>query len=1064
MNPRMTAMHSLRLLLILLCAVAAPSAALDLATGEEFNGPYPSWRNLKTAYGAVGDGTTDDTAAIQAALNDLKNTISNPWSVLYVPAGRYRITAPLTTVRSAHNDYLGASIIGEDPATTVLAWHGPADAAMLRWDAWYDKVSRLTFDGRGIAGTGIQRAGGFATSSELSDLQLQDLRGSGIDLGHGEANGIAEQAVLRCRFLRCGTGLDCWNYNTLDIYVWNCFFADCGTGLLNATGAFHAYGNRFLRSTVADLRSTTNMLCSVVGNVSAGSAAFISGFQAGLHLQGNRIYDCTGIALDLGACEPVLMLDNLIRDADGGVAALISGGTATLVGNTFAGPELWPVRTPERPFNHGEGAGTVIGHPIDAAIDGDPATWSVQGLWSTSVGLDWNAPYGTSPIATSWAITAAPEQPRPRDVRLEASNDWGNTWTVLATQNGLTFTPGQRRSFAIASPAPYALYRLRVLANSAGEAPGDGGWVGMSEFELRDAADANLVALPGSHLTGCDEAWGQFSDIERTVAAAAAHPTPTLEPWAFAPRVARTVIEVGAPTSAAVQTAIDQAAALPAGQRRVVHLPKGSYAVSGTITVPAGLDVVLVGDGGAEHGTRLGGNAGAGPVLRLLGPSRATVRDLTLGGGADSGDALSIENADQDGGRVYGCQVGATGTAPGQHHCRIAFDIDGVERSDVTMAAFGFSRFMRGVRVTGGTVLAGGGSAPGQVSFLTGATSHGCRAYETRSGGRLIATGIWYEGDWAYEAPLVDLGADCSGALTIVSQLMSARLESMPLMRTSGFAGSLNVLASSLDHRASTHLDFTGDGHATRVLGIGNVFPMYEDPQAATKTIAQLWNDTTSPAGQAAHIGSGFPPCSGRTIGAMPGRDFLLAQLAQLRALRVEPATDRAPGVTDVKLIRVQVSAGDASTAIAIRGDPAAAADVLTVSAGADILLARPAATTLHGSITAVHPLSSIAWTQVSGPSTATWTGGHTADATVDALVDGTYVFRLAVADDHGNARSDDVIVSIGGSAGGAAGGGSDSGGGGGCGLGGLLGLLTACALARGGVLRSFRAGRRQAV
>ena len=57
-------------------------------------------------FGAKGDGVTDDTAAIQAALNSSAVAI-------YVPAGRYRITANIT--RSGHTllygDGLGASVL-----------------------------------------------------------------------------------------------------------------------------------------------------------------------------------------------------------------------------------------------------------------------------------------------------------------------------------------------------------------------------------------------------------------------------------------------------------------------------------------------------------------------------------------------------------------------------------------------------------------------------------------------------------------------------------------------------------------------------------------------------------------------------------------------------------------------------------------------------------------------------------------------------------------------------------------------------------------------------------------
>src|SRR5437879_1790745 len=76
-------------------ALAPPSRAAD-----EFAGPFASWADVKRDHGAVGDGKTDDTAAIQKGLDDLRQHRKH--CVLFFPAGTYRITQTVQTVRKAH--------------------------------------------------------------------------------------------------------------------------------------------------------------------------------------------------------------------------------------------------------------------------------------------------------------------------------------------------------------------------------------------------------------------------------------------------------------------------------------------------------------------------------------------------------------------------------------------------------------------------------------------------------------------------------------------------------------------------------------------------------------------------------------------------------------------------------------------------------------------------------------------------------------------------------------------------------------------------------------------------
>ena len=131
---------------------------------EEFVGPLDGWKNVKTDYGAIGDGRADNTAAIQKALDDLR--LHKDSCVLYFPAGKYRITGTIKTVRKAHTDCMGVTIVGEDPATTVLRWDGKPRGMMLKYDAWYSKISRLTLDGAGKADVALAYGDAFSTYNE----------------------------------------------------------------------------------------------------------------------------------------------------------------------------------------------------------------------------------------------------------------------------------------------------------------------------------------------------------------------------------------------------------------------------------------------------------------------------------------------------------------------------------------------------------------------------------------------------------------------------------------------------------------------------------------------------------------------------------------------------------------------------------------------------------------------------------------------------------------------------------------------------------------------------------
>jgi len=313
--------------------------AVDSNVDDEFVGPFPSWKDLKRDFGAKGDGITNDTAALQNALNTLQPNSTN--HVLYIPAGTYRITKTLDFSRISPNLVPAIMFIGEDPALTTILWDGATNGVMLIYGAWYSKMSRLTFDGAGKAKTAIAHDAPFSTHNEFSDMVFKDLS-FGIEAGTPEGGGNAETAVERCLFQRCAlAGISIQNPNSLDWFIWNSEFDDCGVGVCNTYGAgnFQVYESLFRRSTQADMSIGNTGYFSARNDTSIGSAAFFTSIPLAscglITLQGNTVVQPTRVPLQLGDYGPVVLLDNWIGDYQGLVGNIEPSSAFFSMGNTF---------------------------------------------------------------------------------------------------------------------------------------------------------------------------------------------------------------------------------------------------------------------------------------------------------------------------------------------------------------------------------------------------------------------------------------------------------------------------------------------------------------------------------------------------------------------------------------------------------------------------------------------------------------------------------------------------------------------------------------------------------
>jgi chitodextrinase len=207
----------------------------------------------------------------------------------------------------------------------------------------------------------------------------------------------------------------------------------------------------------------------------------------------------------------------------------------------------------------------------------------------------------------------------------------------------------------------------------------------------------------------------------------------------------RTVFDVPVGSDAsAIQSAINHAAVL-SGQRPVVHLPQGNYAITQTLVVPANSDVQIIGDGGTSL-LYWNGAPGTNAVLQLAGPSRAILRDFgILGSGNSAG--IEVDNTDQSGSRVYMEQAHLT---RGEIANLLVDQLDNtlVELHDFypSQTAVAPATTGIGLQVIGGPSAASGNPLGGQTVVYAGASSGNYVSFGVSDGGRLLVDDMWYEG------------------------------------------------------------------------------------------------------------------------------------------------------------------------------------------------------------------------------------------------------------------------------------------------------------------------------
>jgi hypothetical protein len=272
--------------LMLACGVSAATGA-DYPELPELNWEQRSdWINVKTGMegigpAAVGDGVTDDTAALQAAFDKVREPES-AFSTVYMPPGTYRITREIYPKHARHDAAMHLRGHGRN---TRIVWHGPKGGRMFRSDSAANSTFiGVVWDGRGIAARGFISDSTASMESKVTHQHQAFMnfteQGSGTAHGKRNANGdfqlyLESSDWRNCLFINCGKGLVFWDFNDYIFTIDGCEFHDNDHGIWSERGNFYVRNSHFRRSRQADIVTHNDAHASSARRVtSIGSRAF----------------------------------------------------------------------------------------------------------------------------------------------------------------------------------------------------------------------------------------------------------------------------------------------------------------------------------------------------------------------------------------------------------------------------------------------------------------------------------------------------------------------------------------------------------------------------------------------------------------------------------------------------------------------------------------------------------------------------------------------------------------------------------------------------------------------
>ena len=328
-------------------------------------------------FGAVGDGTTDDTVAINAALA--------AHASVYLPVGTYRTTAPITL--NANNILFGAgitSVIKNTTASSVIRSVTPTGARIYHVGGGNFKIEGNT---SGIVAGSVGLDMQNVTYASWTDVWINYVE-TGIRHGNGYASFYND--YFTCTITSCTTGVD--NSTLGNENRFTALRIDAVTGTKDQDNTSNTYlacaveqfstGHQITGSTAQSIRFIGSRLESTVGgavgisiNAAAQQTQIISPFFSSLATNisdagssGATVLYSDGFQLNSGTTAQQHVVSKVVKSISSLPASTsrqesftvssLGGGLADRDIVTFTAPLSWPANVVAGPVING-GAGLV---------------------------------------------------------------------------------------------------------------------------------------------------------------------------------------------------------------------------------------------------------------------------------------------------------------------------------------------------------------------------------------------------------------------------------------------------------------------------------------------------------------------------------------------------------------------------------------------------------------------------------------------------------------------------------------------------------------------------------